>query len=158
MAIGGLVCAVLHASFDPHASVFPQPVLAAGAGGCGFGACVGWERLNTDDGAIVGEATVCFGGALGAVEEKSNKSVIPELVFAAFVKGAGDMPGAESKAPNPLEELNPRDGCGGAGADFCTGFASKKLPPLKGGDDTEDPDLWPETLPSPANADGLGCA
>lgn len=149
---------VLHASFEPQASVLPQPVLIAGAGGCGFGADAGWERLKTDDGAIVGEATVCFGGTTGGGEEKSNKSAIPELEFVAFDKGAGDIPGAESKAPNPLEELNPRDGCGGGAAGFWTGFASKKLPPLKGGDETEGVDRWLETLPKPANADCLGCA
>lgn len=42
------------------------------------------------------------------------------------------MPGAESKAPKPLDELNPLDGCGG-GAGFAAGFISKKLPPLRGG-------------------------
>ena len=40
LAMGGLVCAVLHASFDPHASVFPQPLLVAGAG-CGFAGAAG---------------------------------------------------------------------------------------------------------------------
>ena len=69
-----------------------------------------------DDCAIVGEATVCFGGTTGAGEEKSNRSSIPELEPVAFVKGAGDIPGAESKAPKPLEELKPRDGCGGTAA------------------------------------------
>ena len=117
LAIGGLVCAVLQASFDPHASVLPQPLLVTGAG-CGFSGAAGWDRLKTDDGAIVGEATVCFGGTEGAGEEKSNKSAIPEVEFVAFDKGAGDIPGAESKAPNPLEELNPRDGCGGGAAGF----------------------------------------
>jgi len=111
LAIGGLVCAVLQASFDPQASVLPQAPLIAGAG-C-FEGGAGWERLKTDDGAMVGEATICFAGTEGAGEEKSNKSAIPELVFVAFDKGAGDIPGAESKAPNPLEVLNPRDGCSG---------------------------------------------
>jgi hypothetical protein len=92
--------------------------------------------LKTEDCAIVGEATVCLGGTTGAGEEKSNKSAIPELAFVAFDMAGGDIPGAESKAPKPLEELKPRVGCGGAAAGFCTGFASKKLPPLNGGDET----------------------
>ena len=116
MVMGGLVLAVLHASFDPHASVLPQPLLIAGAAGCGLGGAAGWERLKTDECVIVGEATACFGGTTGAGEEKSNRSVIPELV--AFGEVTGDIPGAESKAPKPLEELKPRDGCGGAAAGF----------------------------------------
>jgi len=133
--VGGLVLAVLHASFDPHASLLlPHPLLMAGAAGLGGGA--GWERLKTDDCVVVREATVCLGGTLGAGEEKSNRSAIPELVFVVFDKGGGDIPGAESKAPKPLEELKPLDGCGGAAAGFWTGFASKKLPPLRVGDET----------------------
>lgn len=74
--------------------------------------------MKTDDCVIVGEAMVCFGGTTGAGEEKSNKSAIPELAFVAFDSGAGDIPGAESNAPKPLEELKPRDGCGGAAVGF----------------------------------------
>lgn len=55
-----------------------------------------------------GDAKVCFGGAADAGAEKSKRSPIPEL-FA----GAGEKPGAEPKSPNPLEELKPREGCGG---------------------------------------------
>jgi hypothetical protein len=69
--------------------------------------------------------------------------------------GLGDMPGAESKAPKPLEELNPRDGCGGTGVDFWTGLGSKKLPPLRfevGGE------TWLETLPKFAKALGFDLA
>ena len=70
--------------------------------------------------------------------------------------GAGEIPGAESKAPKPLEELNPRAGCGG-GADFCTGFASKKFPPLSAGCEICEGARWvEEMLPKPEKADCFG--
>jgi hypothetical protein len=60
-----------------------------------------------------------------------------EEAAGALVEGPGDMPGAESKAPNPLEELNPLEGCGVCcTAGFWTGLGSKKPPPLRGGDET----------------------
>ncbi len=104
----------LHASFDPHASVLFHPLMA-GVGGWGLGA--GCERLKTEEvGAIGGEAMVCFGAAGGFDGvEKSKRSSKPEL--ATFELGAWLIPGAESNAPNPLDELNPLEGCGG-GAGF----------------------------------------
>lgn len=63
--------------------------------------------------------------------EKSKRLSYPELVF--VVTTVGVMPGAESKAPKPLEELKPRDGWAGW-AGFCAVLASKKLPPLRFGD------------------------
>tara|TARA_R110002060_G_scaffold48900_1_gene59841 strand:+ start:1402 stop:1641 length:240 start_codon:yes stop_codon:yes gene_type:complete len=79
---------------------------------------------------VVGEATVGLAAGWEGVE-KSNKSSRPELVFEM---GGDDIPGAESNAPKPLDELNPRLGWAGAGA----GFVSKKLPPprLPGGEET----------------------
>lgn len=106
LLITGLVFAVLHASFDPQAS-FPQPlIVAAGGAACGFGGGAGCDRLKTEDWVAGGEDTVCFGGAAGGAAgvEKSNRSPMAEFA------GAGDMPGAESKAPKPLDELKPREG------------------------------------------------
>lgn len=56
------------------------------------------------------DATVCFGGTGGCGEgaEKSNMSANPELAFVLDI-GVG-IPGAESKAPKPLDELKPLDG------------------------------------------------
>jgi len=91
------------------------------------------DRLKTDE--CVGDATVCLGAVVGREGvEKSNRSPRPEL--ALLDTGAGEIPGAESKAPNPLEVLNVREACGGAGAVFWAGFMSKKLPPLRGGGET----------------------
>ena len=74
-----------------------------------------------------------------------------------FVRGVGDIPGAESKAPKPLEELNPRVGCGGG--DVWAGFASKKFPPLRGGCEVcEGAFWWDEMLPKPEKADCFGWA
>lgn len=73
----------------------------------------------------------CGGAACGAGVVKSKRSPRPELAAC----GAGDMPGAESKAPNPLDELNPLEGWGGAGVDFWAGFVSKNVPPLLAGGD-----------------------
>ena len=88
--------------------------------------------------------------------EKSKRSPRPEL--AVLERGAGETPGAESKAPKPLEELNPRVGCG-AGGDLWTGFASKKLPPLRaGGEVCEGARWWEEMLPRPEKADCFGGA
>lgn len=101
-----------------------------------------------------GEATVCFGGAGGAGVEKSKRSFRPEL--AVFDKGAGDIPGAESKAPNPLEVLKPRVCCGGG--DCWMGFASKKLPPLRAGGEVCVGARWEEILPNPEKADCFGWA
>lgn len=101
----GVGSGVLQASLEPHASVLlPQPILEA-AGGCGadwvFGG--GADRLNTEVSCGGGEAIVCFGGMVCVeVAPKSNRSSNPEL---ALVCGIGELPGAESKAPNPLEEL-----------------------------------------------------
>lgn len=127
----GLVFAVdPHALLDPHASLFDQSFIA-GCVACGFGggAGAGCDRLKTEDCWLVGDATIGLAAIGAAGVEKSNRSSMPELVFDI---GCGDMPGTESNAPNPLEELNPRDGCGGEAA-FCAGLASKKLPPPKGG-------------------------
>ncbi len=81
----------------------------------------------------MGDATVCFGGTGGCGEgaEKSKRSPRPELAL-VLETGVG-MPGAESKAPKPLDELNPLVGCGGWAAGLAAGFISKKLPPLRGG-------------------------
>jgi len=70
-------------------------------------------------------------GGCGEGAEKSKRSPRPEL---AVVETGVGMPGAESKAPKPLDELNPLDGCGGW-AGFAAGFVSKKLPPLRGGEE-----------------------
>lgn len=103
---------MFHSLLDPHAAAsLPQPVVAATVGAA-LGAGVGCDRLKTDC-CAGGETTVCFGGGAGAgvekSDEKSNISPIPELELAA----AGVTPGAESKAPNPLEELKPRETWGG---------------------------------------------
>jgi hypothetical protein len=97
-----------HASFDPQASSFPQPppIAGIGAGTAGFGGAEGCERLKTDC-CGGGETTEGLGGAGGAAGvEKSNRSPNPELEDTA---GAAEE-GAESNAPNPLEELKPLDG------------------------------------------------
>ncbi len=99
----------LHASFDPHASALFHPLMA-GAGGWGLGA--GCERLKTEEVCGVGEAMACFGAVDGGVgAEKSKRSPNPEL--AGFEIGSWLIPGAESNAPNPLDELSPLEGCGG---------------------------------------------
>jgi len=55
---------------------------------------------------------VCFEAAAGGDgAEKSKRSAMPELVLVLGIMV--DIPGAESNAPKPLEELNVRDGCGG---------------------------------------------
>ncbi len=108
--------------------------------------------MKTDVCWTGGEAAVCFGGGCGAGEEKSNRSLSPEL--AVFDSGAGDLPGAESNAPNPLEELKPREGWGGG--DVWTGFASKKLPPLRTGGEICVDARWEEILPRPEKADCFG--
>jgi hypothetical protein len=110
---GGLVFAELHASFDPQASVLFHPLKTAEGGLVfGGGADAGWDRLKTEECCTGGEAIVCFGAAAGGdVAEKSNRSAKPELLFALEIEG--DIPGAESNAPKPLEELNAREVCGG---------------------------------------------
>lgn len=120
------------ASFDPQASLFAHPLICAG-GDCGLGGGAGDERLKTEVDWGGGDAIVCFGwaGGCGDGAEKSKRSPSAELAF-VLETGVG-IPGAESKAPNPLDELNPLDGCGGCGAGFEAGFISKKLPPLRGG-------------------------
>lgn len=53
---------------------------------------------------------VCFGTVAGGDgAEKSKRSPKADV----FETGAVDTPGAESKAPKPLDELNPRDAWGG---------------------------------------------
>jgi hypothetical protein len=68
--------------------------------------------LKTDDCVAGGEVMVCFGGAGGGAAgvEKSKRSLIAELAGGALDEATGDRPGAESKAPKPLEELNPWEG------------------------------------------------
>ena len=110
--------------------------------------------MNTEECWAEGEATVCVGDAWGAGEEKSKRSFSPEL--AVFDSGAGDIPGAESKAPKPLEELKPRVGCGGGAC--WTGFASKKLPPLRAGGEVCVGARWDDRLPKPEKADCFGWA
>jgi hypothetical protein len=63
--------------------------------------------LNTE---LVGAGCVVVLGEAG--DEKSNKSSSPAEAFGADLT-VGLAPGAESNAPNPLEELNPRLGAGG---------------------------------------------
>jgi hypothetical protein len=108
---GGLVFAELHASFDPQASVLFHPLKTFGLA-FGGGAGAGWDKLKTEECCTGGEAIVCFGAAAGGDgAEKSKRSAMPELVLVLEIMG--DIPGAESNAPKPLEELNVRDGCGG---------------------------------------------
>jgi hypothetical protein len=108
---GGLVFAELHASFDPQASVLFHPLKTVGLA-FGGGAGAGWDKLKTEECCTGGEAIVCFGAAAGGDgAEKSKRSAMPELVLVLEIMG--DIPGAESNAPKPLEELNVRDGCGG---------------------------------------------
>lgn len=100
-----------------------------------------------------GEVRVCFGGEV-TVEgaPKSKRSSKPEL---ALVCDIGEFPGAESNAPNPLEELKVLLGwAAGVGVGF---FASKKLPPklVEEGDEIDGVDFWLDKLPSPAKAEGL---
>jgi hypothetical protein len=107
---GGLVFAELHASFDPQASLLFHPLKTVGLA-FGGGAGAGWDKLKTEERCIGGEAIVCFGAAAGGDgAEKSKRSAMPELVLLEIM---GDIPGAESNAPKPLEELNVRDGWGG---------------------------------------------
>jgi hypothetical protein len=106
--------------------------MAGAASGDFCAVAFGLERLKTEDWAG-GDAIVCLGGATfctaGVV--KSNRSPNAELAFVGC--GAADCPGAESNAPKPVEELNVRDTCDGAGAAF--GFESKNPPPLSGGEE-----------------------
>lgn len=84
----GLGLAAPQASLDPHASVFPHPLLIAGAAGEDLGPdeAVGLERLKTED-CGGGDARVCFGGdvvvACGAGVEKSKRSPKAELALVA---------------------------------------------------------------------------
>jgi hypothetical protein len=64
LLITGLVFAAPQASFDPHASLAHPLIVAAGGAGWDFGGGAGCERLKTDDCDAVGDATVCFGGAV----------------------------------------------------------------------------------------------
>lgn len=101
------MAAELHASFDPQASVLPHPLIA-GEDWVFAGGGAGWERLKTEECCTIGEVTVGFVGGGAEEAEKSKRSLNPELEFVAAAVGV--TPGAESNAPNPLDELNPRVG------------------------------------------------
>jgi hypothetical protein len=123
---------VLHALFEPHASMLSRPAIAGTAAGLGGGA--GAERLNAE--AEVEVAAAGFEGAAGAL--MSNKSPMPEFVGTGDLvdMGAGAGDGADEKSPKSPNPLDMRAGWGLAagtaeGLGGGVGLASKKLPPLR---------------------------
>jgi hypothetical protein len=121
---------VLHALFEPHASMLSRPAIA-GTEAAGLGGGAGAERLNA-------EAEVEFTVFDGAGALISNKSPMPELVGTGDLVdiGAGAGDGADEKSPKSPKPLDMRAGWGLAagtaeGLGGGVGLASKKLPPLR---------------------------
>ncbi len=119
---------------------------AAGLG-AGCEGAAGAERLKAEFmfavGAVVGAGVGAFFGAAlgGAGSEKSKRSF--EVFVVAGLVDAGSGAGAKLKSPKSFEALGVKLACGICGTfDAIAGFeasfgpASKKPPPLRGGDVT----------------------
>lgn len=144
---------VAHASLEPQASLLfakleNELALAGWTDAAGFGAgcegAAGAERLKAElDGADAGAGAGGFlGAALGGVGSEKSKRSFEALVVAGLVD-AGTEGDAKLKSPKSLEALGARTAwgaCGGfnaiAGFEASLGLASKKPPPLRGGDVT----------------------
>ena len=158
LGFGALVVAegsgVAHASLEPQGSSLFEKLenavlVAFWADGAGFGVgcegAAGAERLKAElmlaEGADAGVGAWGFLGAvMGGAGSENPKRSFEALVVADWI-GAGDGADAKLKSPKSLEALGAKLAWGVCGAfDAIAGFeaslgpASKKPPPLRGGD------------------------
>ena len=158
LGFGALVVAegsgVAHASLDPQGSSLFEKlgnalVVAVLAVAAGFGAAcegaAGAERLKAElilaDGAVAGVGAWGFlEVVMGGAGSENPKRSFEALVVAGWI-GAGAGADAKLKSPKSLEALGAKLAwgvCGAfdaiAGLEASLGPASKKPPPLRGGD------------------------